>query len=77
MSERDIQYEAFNCSKMGAKVTIARKTLIHRSSAIGEIDARFTKSIDCDHKSECGVGKSSGSSISYDWTNCVHPDLER
>lgn len=75
MSERDIQYEVFNCTKMGAEVTITREILLHRSSATGEVDARVTTRIDCDHKSECGVGKSSGPSTSYDWAKCVHPDL--
>jgi hypothetical protein len=77
MSERDIQHEVFNCTKMGSKVTITREILVHRSSATGEIDARFTTPIDCDHKSDCGVGESSGRSISYDWTKCVHPDLKQ
>jgi hypothetical protein len=76
MSKREIQYEVFNCSKMGAKVKITREVLIHRSSGTGEIDAKFTTSIDCDHKTDCGVGKASGLSISYDWTKCVHPDLK-
>lgn len=76
MSERDIQHEDFNCSKMGSKVTITREILIHRSST-GEIDDRVTTSIDCDHKSDCGVGESSGPSTSYDWTKCVHPDLKQ
>ena len=77
MAEREIQYEVFKCSKMGAKVRITREILIHRSSGTGEIDARFTTSIDCDQKSDCGVGESSGSGISYDWKKCVHSDLKQ
>lgn len=46
MSEREIQYEAFKCSKMGAKVKITREILVHRGAGTGEIDARFTTSID-------------------------------
>lgn len=77
MGERDIQYEAFDCSKMGTEVTITRHILIHRNSATGEIDKKFTQSIDCDYKAECGIGKRSGSSITFDWTECVHPDLKQ
>jgi len=76
MSERDIQHEVFNCTKMGSKVTITREILIHRRST-GEIDDRVTTSIDCDHKSDCGIGTSSGPSTSYDWTKCVQPDLKQ
>lgn len=77
MSEREIQYEVFSCSKMGAKVKITRKILVHRSAGTGEIEARFTTSIDCDHKSDCGVGKSSGPGMTCDWNKCVHTDLKQ
>ena len=77
MPGQDIKHEVFNCSKIGVKVTITLKILIHRSSATREIDARFTSPIDCDHTSECGVAKSSGRSIDYDWKQCVHPDLKQ
>ena len=44
MSERDIQHEVFNCTKMGSKVTITREILIHRSST-GEIDAKVMQEL--------------------------------
>ena len=77
MAEREIQYEVFKCSKMAAKVNITREVLLYRSSGSVQIDAKFTTSIDCDHKADCGVGESSGRSIRHDWTKCVHPDLKQ
>lgn len=77
ISEREIQYEVFKCSKMATKVRISREILLHRSSGTGEIDTRSTTSIDCDHKSNCGVGKPSGRIISFDWKKCIHPELKQ
>jgi hypothetical protein len=77
MEEIDIEYESFNCNKMGTKISITREILIHRSSATGEIDKKFARRIECDARNECGIAKSTGSSITYDWTECVHPDLKQ
>ena len=76
MSEREIQYEDFNCSKLGEKVKITREILVHhRSTSAGEIEVRSTASIDCDHKSDCGVGISTGPGMIYDWNKCAHTDF--
>ncbi len=77
MSERDILYELYSCSKMGTKVKIIRKVSLHRNSATDEIDARVPTSIDCDHKSKCGVGESSGSNMGYNFKECAHPDIKQ
>ena len=76
MTKREIQYEDFSCSKMDAKVRIIREILIgHRSTSAGEIEAKSTASIDCDHKSDCGIVISSGPGMIYDWNKCVHKDF--
>ncbi len=73
MAEREIQQDVFSCSKMGTEVRIMGEALIHFIPGRCGVDAKFTTSFDCDHKSDCGVGKSTGRSIGCDWTKCVHP----
>jgi hypothetical protein len=75
MVGRDIQYEVFDCDRIGSVVMISRETLVLHSSTTDEIDRSAITGIDCDHKYECGVCKASESSISTDWGKCVHPDL--
>jgi hypothetical protein len=78
MAEIRIDHEAFDCSKTGGEVTITRHILVDRSPPItGEIDMRTTTKIDCDGKEQCGVGKRSGPSMSFDWTECVHPEMKQ
>ena len=67
----------FDCEKMGSKVTIETKLLIHRSSNTGQIDKEFPVKHSCDHTNQCGVGVHSGHSTSYDWKQCIHPDLKQ
>ena len=77
MREIDIEHEVFECSRMGGEVTITRYVLIHRSPpSIGYIDKTTTDGIECNGKEECGVGQISGSSMSFDWTRCVHPEMK-
>jgi hypothetical protein len=75
MSERDIQYESFKCTKMGTIVNIIKTILTPSSShtPTGDIDSQYTIGWDCDHKSDCGVGKLSGQITTYDWSKCVYP----
>jgi len=74
MSKRDVQYEDFECTKMGTIVYITRTILINRSARTGDIDSQHTIKLDCNHKSDCGVGESSGRSTTYDWNKCVYPN---
>jgi hypothetical protein len=74
MAERDIQYEDFECTQMGTIVHITRTVLIHSSSRTGDIDNQDNIKLDCDHKSDCGVGESSGRITTYDWSKCVYQD---
>jgi len=76
MSDIDYENVIFNCSRMGKEVTITRKIRLHYSSATGELDMRTVIGRDCDHKAECGVGIKSGRSISYNWKECVNPELK-
>lgn len=71
MKEKKMIHESFDCPRTGMIVGIHRAMLIHRRA--GRIDKRVPVSFDCDCASECGVGIKSGSSISYDWTKCMHP----
>jgi hypothetical protein len=73
MPEKEIEHEDFCCPRMGSSVRITREILIHRDSVTRKIDNRGVLSFDCDSKAECGVGTRSGSSITYDWSRCVHP----
>lgn len=72
MSEIDILQEDFECHQANETVTITQEILIHRSSSTGEIDARAPRSFDCSHADTCGVGKSTGKKISYDWSKCIY-----
>ena len=77
MSEQEIKQEEYFCSKFDTNVIITRIVLLHRSSSTGEIDKRITTSLDCDQKSNCGVGITSGLSTSFDYKKCVHPEIKQ
>jgi hypothetical protein len=56
MSESDIEFEEFECSRMGAKVTITRQVFLHRNALTDKVDGRAIIDIDCDHSMNCSVG---------------------
>jgi hypothetical protein len=75
MPESDIEFEEFECSKKGAKVTVTRQVFLQRNPLTDKVEGRAVVDIDCDHKMDCGVGKRNGDNTIYDWNKCVHPDL--
>ena len=75
MPESDIEFEDFECSKMGAKVTITRQVFLHRNALTNKVAGRAIVDIDCDHNMDCGISKINGLNTIYDWNKCVHTDL--
>ena len=75
MPESDIEFEEFECSKKGAKVTITRQVFLQRNALTDKVEGRAIVDIDCDHKMDCGVGTRNGVNTIYDWNKCVHADL--
>lgn len=51
MPESDIEFEIFECSKIGAQVTITHQVLRDKVERRAEVD------MDCDHNTACGVSK--------------------
>ncbi|MGZ3596805.1 MAG: hypothetical protein ACXWMS_03055 [Syntrophales bacterium] len=75
MPESDIEFEEFECSKIGAEVTITRQVFLHRNALTDKVDGRAVVDVDCDHNLDCGVGERDGVNTIYDWNKCVHKDL--
>ena len=72
----EVQYEVFDCPRIGGEVTITRETSTHRIFGTDDMESSVTTSLDCDHKSWCGVGSMSGKTRVYDWNECAHPVLK-
>jgi hypothetical protein len=77
MTEKETRYERFDCPKIGSVVNIVRRMAVHRSPRAGGIDRRVTIGIDCTSASECSISSTSGSTTTYDWDQCAHPEMGR
>jgi len=69
------QTELYDCNKKGKVVKIYRTTTSTFESDGSKIQ-EISVQIDCSEKDECILSQQ-GYLTSYDWTQCVHPEMKR
>ena len=75
-SERETVTQDFDCPKLG-DTAFVQLTYLSMNLGDGQRD-RGISGGGCDDSKRCGVGTASanGLSWSFDWSKCVHPQLE-
>ncbi len=69
MDRYEEKLEPYNCKKMGEEISIHREYKLKLDSSGNEV-ARIVKGTDCTHKDHCGIATKSGTSTTYDWSEC-------
>jgi hypothetical protein len=77
MGPHKYEYEECDCGKIHTRVTLEIDVLSHRNARTRRMEEILRAPVDCDHTEECGVAIRSGTTIDYDWSRCVHPQLQR
>jgi hypothetical protein len=72
MDHVEIEHVSFICKKMRKRVLITCLAITPEPPESPGVDLA---AFDCSSKKECGVWIEEGHQASYDWGQCVHPDL--
>jgi hypothetical protein len=79
MQKTQIQTQQYDCSRAKERVLVhltIRELYDSRSGCAQKIHEAVTK-FDCNGKGTCGVGTQTGPlSMSFDWSKCVHPEMQ-